>query len=47
LLHEVLIQGMTIERVGERRGLRPQRWKDSFSRARFCARLDRLALTAT
>jgi hypothetical protein len=43
LVHDVLIQGMTMEQVGERRGLRTQRWKDHFSR-RFCECLDRLAL---
>jgi hypothetical protein len=34
---------MTMERVGQRRGLRSQRWKDYFAR-RFCECLDRLAL---
>jgi hypothetical protein len=43
LVHDVLIQGMTMEQVGERRGLRTQRWKDHVSR-RFCECLDRLAL---
>jgi hypothetical protein len=43
LVHEVLILGMTMEQVGERRGLRGQRWMDYFSkRLREC--LDRLAL---
>ncbi|MCC8936070.1 hypothetical protein CI1B_64970 [Bradyrhizobium ivorense] len=43
LVHEVLILGMTMEQVGERRGLRTQRWQDYFSRRlREC--LDRLAL---
>ena len=43
LVHDVLIQGMTMEQVGERRGLRAQRWKDYFvRRLREC--LDRLAL---
>ena len=32
LVHDVLIQGMTMEQVGERRGLRAQRWKDYFVR---------------
>jgi hypothetical protein len=43
LVHEVLIQGMTMEQVGQRRGLRTQRWNDYFSR-RFRECLDRLAL---
>jgi hypothetical protein len=43
LVHDVLIQGMTMEQVGQRRGLRSQRWNDYFSRRlREC--LDRLAL---
>jgi hypothetical protein len=43
LVHDVLVQGMTMEQIGQRRGLRTQRWKDYFSR-RFCECLDRLAL---
>lgn len=43
LVHEVLILGMTMEQVGERRGLRTQRWQDYFAR-RFKECLDRLAL---
>lgn len=43
LVHDVLIQGMTMDQVGERRGLRAQRWKDYFVR-RFQECLDRLAL---
>jgi len=43
LVHEVLVQGMTMEQVGQRRGLRTQRWNDYFSR-RFRECLDRLAL---
>lgn len=43
LVHEVLILGMTMEQVGERRGLRTQRWKDYFAR-RLHECLDRLAL---
>jgi hypothetical protein len=43
LVHEVLILGMTMEQVGERRGLRSQRWNDYFAR-RFKECLDRLAL---
>jgi hypothetical protein len=43
LVHDVLVQGMTMDQVGERRGLRTQRWNDYFSRRlREC--LDRLAL---
>ena len=43
LVHEVLILGMTMEQVGQRRGLRGQRWIDYFARRlREC--LDRLAL---
>ncbi len=43
LVHDVLIRGMTMEQIGQRRGLLTQRWKDYFSR-RFCECLDRLAL---
>ena len=43
LVHEVLILGMTMEQVGQRRGLHSQRWNDYFSR-RFQECLDRLAL---
>jgi hypothetical protein len=43
LVHEVLVLGMTMEQVGQRRGLRTQRWKDYFAR-RFQECLDRLAL---
>ena len=43
LVHEVLILGMTMEQVRQRRGLRTQRWSDYFARRlREC--LDRLAL---
>ncbi len=43
LVHAALIQGMTMEQVGQRRGLHSQRWNDYFSRRlREC--LDRLAL---
>ena len=43
LVHAVLILGLTMEQVGQRRGLRGQRWIDYFSRRlREC--LDRLAL---
>jgi hypothetical protein len=43
LVHEVLVLGMTMEQVGQRRGLLGQRWIDYFARRlREC--LDRLAL---
>ena len=32
LVHNVLVDGMTMEQVGQRRGLVTQRWKDYFSR---------------
>jgi hypothetical protein len=35
LLHNVLVDGMTMERVGQRRGLVTQRWKDCFLPAAF------------
>ena len=43
LVHEVLVLGMTMEQIGQRRGLRAQRWMDYFAR-RFRECLDRLAL---
>ena len=43
LVHDVLVRGLTMEHVGQRRGLCTQRWKDYFAR-RFCECLDRLAL---
>jgi len=43
LVHEVLILGMTMEQVGQRRGLSSQRWQDYFGR-RLKECLDRLAL---
>jgi hypothetical protein len=43
LLQEVLILGMTMEQVGQRRALRGQRAMDYFAR-RFRECLDRLAL---
>src|SRR5579871_158791 len=43
LVHEVLVLGLTMEQVAQRRGLRGQRWKDYFAR-RFQECLDRLAL---
>jgi hypothetical protein len=43
LVHEVLILGMTMEQIAQRRALRGQRWIDYFAR-RFRECLDRLAL---
>ena len=43
LVHEVLVLGMTMEQIGQRRGLPGQRWIDYFAR-RFRECLDRLAL---
>jgi hypothetical protein len=43
LVHDVLVRGMTMEQVVQRRCLPTQRWKDYFSR-RFRECLDRLAL---
>jgi hypothetical protein len=43
LVHDVLVRGMTMEQVGQRRCLCSQRWKDYFSRS-FHECLDRLAL---
>jgi hypothetical protein len=43
IVHDVLIRGMTMEQVGQRRGLKSQRWNDYFAR-RFKECLDRLAL---
>jgi len=42
-VHEVLISGMTMEQIAQRRGLRSQRWMDYFAR-RLQECLDRLAL---
>jgi hypothetical protein len=43
LVHDVLIKGMTMDQVGQRRDLVSQRWNDYFARRlREC--LDRLAL---
>jgi hypothetical protein len=43
LVHELLVQGLTMEQVAARRGLRGQRWRDYFAkRLREC--FDRLAL---
>ena len=43
LVHDVLILGMTMDQIGQRRGVRGQRWNDYFAR-RFRECLDRLAL---
>lgn len=43
LVHQVLILGMTMEQVGQRRDLHGQRWIDYFAK-RFRECLDRLAL---
>lgn len=43
LVHDILVHGLTMAQIGEKRGLRTQRWKDYFAR-RFCECLDRLAL---
>jgi len=43
LVHDVLVRGMTMDQIVERRGLSTQRWRDYFSR-RFRECLDRLAL---
>ena len=42
LVHDILVHGMNLEQVGQRRGLSSQRWKDYFAR-RFQECLDRLA----
>jgi hypothetical protein len=42
LVHEVLILGLTMEQIAERRGVRGQRWSDYLAR-RFRECLDRLA----
>jgi hypothetical protein len=43
LVHDVLVRGLTMEQIGQRRDLRSQRWKDYFAR-RLVECLDRLAL---
>ena len=43
LVHEVLIMGLSMEQVGQRRNLLTQRWRDYFAR-RLGECLDRLAL---
>lgn len=43
IIHDVLVQGLSMEQVGQKRGLDSQRWTDYFARRlREC--LDRLAL---
>src|SRR6266702_337997 len=42
LVHEILVLGLNMEQVAQRRGLRSQRWNDYFAR-RFKECLDRLA----
>jgi len=43
LAYDVLILGLTMDQIGERRAVRTQRWNDYFAR-RFRECLDRLAL---
>jgi hypothetical protein len=43
LVHEVLVLGLTMEQIGQKRVLRGQRWMDYFAK-RFRECLDRLAL---
>ncbi|MGJ4888053.1 DUF6456 domain-containing protein [Bradyrhizobium sp. HKCCYLS3077] len=43
ITHDVLVQGLTMEQVGHKRGLASQRWNDYFAR-RFKECLDRLAV---
>jgi hypothetical protein len=43
LVHDVLVHGLTMDQIGQRRGLLTQRWRDYFAR-RFGECLDRLAL---
>jgi hypothetical protein len=43
LVHEILVLGLNMEQVGERRALQGQRWMDYFAK-RFRECLDRLAL---
>ncbi|AJA61909.1 MULTISPECIES: hypothetical protein [Bradyrhizobium] len=43
LVHDVLVLGLTMDQIGERRAVRTQRWNDYFAR-RFRECLDRLAL---
>lgn len=43
IVHDILVQGLTMEQVGLKRGLNSQRWNDYFAR-RFRECLNRLAL---
>ena len=43
LVHDVLVVGLTMEQIGQRRAVRSQRWNDYFSK-RLQECLDRLAL---
>lgn len=43
LVHDVLVLGLTMDEIGQRRAVRTQRWNDYFAR-RFRECLDRLAL---
>jgi hypothetical protein len=43
LAHDVLVLGLTMDQIGQRRAVRTQRWNDYFAR-RFRECLDRLAL---
>ena len=43
LVHDVLVLGLTMEQIGQRRAVRSQRWNDYFSK-RLQECLDRLAL---
>ena len=43
LVHDVLVLGLTMDQIGQRRAVRTQRWNDYFAR-RFKECLDRLAL---
>lgn len=43
LVHDVLVLGLTMDQIGERRAVQTQRWNDYFAR-RFRECLDRLAL---
>ncbi|MCK1424237.1 hypothetical protein IVB15_12130 [Bradyrhizobium sp. 182] len=42
LVHDVLVLGLTMDQIGQRRAVRTQRWNDYFAR-RFRECLDRLA----
>ncbi len=43
LVHDVLVFGLTMDQIGQRRAVRTQHWNDYFAR-RFRECLDRLAL---